>query len=217
MAVGNNELMMTMLRAICVIRDKSLLSCTTDSSHVSPEPDMKKKAVAGYPIKTPPQLGAVLQGFRKQRSLTQVQVARVRIVAKRRFGAGTGFIDRVVESHFQTIDGAGSGTGRPGSRCAPKRFGMVSYGTRKNNPGFVGLDSASIYCSLHPAALQIDPPPGSGDFASMIPHTENSPCGSDRRGNHALAAACSGTMFPTRLSGRMENQALASASVVSAR
>jgi HTH-type transcriptional regulator/antitoxin HipB len=37
---------------------------------------MKKKADAGYPIKTPQQLGAVLQGFRKQRGLTQAQVAR---------------------------------------------------------------------------------------------------------------------------------------------
>jgi hypothetical protein len=25
-----------------------------------------------------------------------------------------------------------------------------------------------MYCSPHPAALHIDPPPGSGDFASMI-------------------------------------------------
>jgi hypothetical protein len=32
---------------------------------------------------------------------------------------------------------------------------------------------ASIYCSPHPAALQIDPPPGSGDFALMIPRPEN--------------------------------------------
>ena len=37
---------------------------------------MKKKAAAGYPIQTPQQLGAVLQGFRKQRGLTQAQVAR---------------------------------------------------------------------------------------------------------------------------------------------
>ncbi|MGD1090038.1 MAG: helix-turn-helix domain-containing protein [Verrucomicrobiota bacterium] len=37
---------------------------------------MKKKIDAGYPIKTPQQLGAVLQGFRKQRGLTQAQVAR---------------------------------------------------------------------------------------------------------------------------------------------
>jgi HTH-type transcriptional regulator/antitoxin HipB len=37
---------------------------------------MKNKADAGYPIKTPQQLGAVLQGFRKQRGLTQAQVAR---------------------------------------------------------------------------------------------------------------------------------------------
>jgi HTH-type transcriptional regulator/antitoxin HipB len=37
---------------------------------------MKKKTDAGYPIKTPQQLGAVLQGFRKQRGLTQAQVAR---------------------------------------------------------------------------------------------------------------------------------------------
>ena len=76
---------------------------------------------------------------------------------------------------------------------------------------------ASIYCSPHPAALQIDPPPGSGDIASMIPRTENSHCGSDRRGHHALAVVCSGTMFPAGLGGRMENHALASASVVSAR
>jgi len=32
---------------------------------------------------------------------------------------------------------------------------------------------ASIYCSPHPAALQIDSPPGSGDFASMILRPEN--------------------------------------------
>jgi hypothetical protein len=32
---------------------------------------------------------------------------------------------------------------------------------------------ASIYCSPHPAALQIDTPPGSGDFTSMIPRPEN--------------------------------------------
>ena len=32
---------------------------------------------------------------------------------------------------------------------------------------------ASIYCSPHPAALQIDPPPGSGSFASMISRPEN--------------------------------------------
>ena len=31
---------------------------------------------------------------------------------------------------------------------------------------------ASIYCSPHPAALQIDPPPGSGSFASMISRPE---------------------------------------------
>lgn len=37
---------------------------------------MKKKTDAGYPIKTPQQLGAVLQGFRQQRGLTQTQVAR---------------------------------------------------------------------------------------------------------------------------------------------
>jgi HTH-type transcriptional regulator/antitoxin HipB len=37
---------------------------------------MKQKADAGFPIKTPQQLGAVLQGYRKQRGLTQAQVAR---------------------------------------------------------------------------------------------------------------------------------------------
>lgn len=43
--------------------------------HLSSITDMKKKAGASYTIKTPQQLGAVLQGFRKQRGLTQVQVA----------------------------------------------------------------------------------------------------------------------------------------------
>ena len=37
---------------------------------------MKQKANVRYPIQTPQQLGAVLQGFRKQRGLTQAQVAR---------------------------------------------------------------------------------------------------------------------------------------------
>ena len=37
---------------------------------------MKKQADAGYAIQTPQQLGPVLQGFRKQRGLTQAQVAR---------------------------------------------------------------------------------------------------------------------------------------------
>jgi HTH-type transcriptional regulator/antitoxin HipB len=37
---------------------------------------MKQKPDTGYPIKTPQQLGAVLQGYRKQRGLTQAQVAR---------------------------------------------------------------------------------------------------------------------------------------------
>jgi hypothetical protein len=32
---------------------------------------------------------------------------------------------------------------------------------------------ASIYCSPHPSALQIDSPPGSGSFASVIPRPEN--------------------------------------------
>src|ERR1035438_1751593 len=32
---------------------------------------------------------------------------------------------------------------------------------------------ASIFCSPHPAALQIDTPTGSGDLASMIPRSEN--------------------------------------------
>ena len=39
----------------------------------------------------------------------------------------------------------------------------------------------------------------------------------DRRERHALAAICNGTMFPACLGGRMENHALASASVASAR
>jgi HTH-type transcriptional regulator/antitoxin HipB len=62
--------------AISVIRDKCFLSCITDNCHLSSKTDMKKKTDAGYPIKTPQQLGAVLQGFRKQRGLTQAQVAR---------------------------------------------------------------------------------------------------------------------------------------------
>jgi HTH-type transcriptional regulator/antitoxin HipB len=62
--------------AISVKRDKCLLSCITDNCHLSSKTDMKKKIDAGYPIKTPQQLGAVLQGFRKQRGLTQAQVAR---------------------------------------------------------------------------------------------------------------------------------------------
>jgi HTH-type transcriptional regulator/antitoxin HipB len=37
---------------------------------------MKKTTDAAYPIQTPRQLGAVLQGFRQQRGLTQAQVAR---------------------------------------------------------------------------------------------------------------------------------------------
>ena len=72
-------LMMTLVAvvaAISVIRDKCFLSCITDNSHLSSKTDMKKKTDAGYPIKTPQQLGAVLQGFRKQRGLTQAQVAR---------------------------------------------------------------------------------------------------------------------------------------------
>ena len=36
---------------------------------------MKQKANVRYPIQTPQQLGAVLQGFRKQHGLTQAQVA----------------------------------------------------------------------------------------------------------------------------------------------
>ena len=39
----------------------------------------------------------------------------------------------------------------------------------------------------------------------------------DRRERHALAAICNGTMFPACLGGKMENHALASASVASAR
>ena len=62
--------------AISIIRDKRHLSCIADKRHLSSIADMKKKPDSGYPIKTPEQLGAILQGFRKQRGLTQVQVAR---------------------------------------------------------------------------------------------------------------------------------------------
>ena len=61
---------------ISVKRDKCLLSCITDNCRFSSKTDMKKKIDAGYPIKTPQQLGVILQGFRKQRGLTQAQVAR---------------------------------------------------------------------------------------------------------------------------------------------
>lgn len=37
---------------------------------------MKKNEHSGFPIKTPQQLGAILQGFRKKRGLTQAQVAQ---------------------------------------------------------------------------------------------------------------------------------------------
>jgi HTH-type transcriptional regulator / antitoxin HipB len=62
-------------RGLLVKRDKCHLSCITDKRRLSSITDMKKKADAVYPIKTPGQLGAVLQGFRKQRGLTQAQVA----------------------------------------------------------------------------------------------------------------------------------------------
>lgn len=62
--------------AISAKRDKCFLSCITDKSYLSSKADMKNKVDAGYPIRTPQQLGAVLQGYRKQRGLTQAQVAR---------------------------------------------------------------------------------------------------------------------------------------------
>ena len=63
--------------AISALCDNDVLSCIADKVRLSCRTDMKKKADAGYPIKTPQQLGAVLQGFRKQRGLTQPQVAHV--------------------------------------------------------------------------------------------------------------------------------------------
>jgi hypothetical protein len=43
--------------------------------------------------------------------------------------------------------------------------------------------AASMYCSPQPAALHIDPPPGSGCFAFMIPRPEN--CLTDTQGGWA--------------------------------
>ena len=44
---------------------------------------------------------------------------------------------------------------------------------RESEADYVSPVVASIYCSPHPAALQIDPLPGSGNFAFMILHTGN--------------------------------------------
>ena len=57
----------------------------------------------------------------------------------------------------------------------PVRSQSAVAGCRARESGFNCRSpvAASIYCSPHPAALQIDPPPGSGDFASTIPRPEN--------------------------------------------
>lgn len=56
-------------RQISVKRDKCHLSCIRDKTRLSLLTDMKN-----YPVKTPQQLGAVLQGCRKTQELTQAQV-----------------------------------------------------------------------------------------------------------------------------------------------
>lgn len=59
-------------------RDKCVLSCIRDKIRLSLLKDMKT-----YPVKTPQQLGALLQGCRKTRQLTQAQVgARVGLPQK---------------------------------------------------------------------------------------------------------------------------------------
>jgi hypothetical protein len=62
------------------------------------------------------------------------------------------------------------GTVRELSAASPQSHGVVCA-----NPKFNCMSpvAASIYCSPHPAALQIDSPPGSGSFASMILRPEN--------------------------------------------
>ncbi len=62
------------------------------------------------------------------------------------------------------------GTVRELSAASPQSRGVVCANRSFNCRSPV---LASIYCSPHPAALQIDPPPGSGNFASMISRPEN--------------------------------------------
>ena len=52
-----------------LLRDKKVLPCLRDKAVLSSLADMND-----YPIKTPQQLGSVLQGYRKERGLTQKAV-----------------------------------------------------------------------------------------------------------------------------------------------
>jgi hypothetical protein len=52
--------------------------------------------------------------------------------------------------------------------------GAAAWGrARESEADYVSPVVASMSCSPNPAALQIDPPPGSGNFASMILRPEN--------------------------------------------
>jgi len=54
---------------LSLLRDKQFLPCKRDKSILSSLTDMNN-----YPIKTPKQLGSVLQGYRRERGLTQTDV-----------------------------------------------------------------------------------------------------------------------------------------------
>jgi len=58
---------------------------------------------------------------------------------------------------------------------ARKKSGRIRFEAVRVNQGrdCVSPVVASMYCSPHPAALHIDPPPGSGCFAFRIPRPEN--------------------------------------------
>jgi len=103
-----------------------------------------------------------------------------------------------------------------GKACPEKRMTAIPC-ARGSEADYVSPVGASIYCSPHPAALQIDPPSSFGNFASMISRTENSQCDRYRRGHHPLAAICSGTTFSADVGGMMENHAFASLSRTSCR
>ena len=71
------------------------------------------------------------------------------------------------------------GKGKTNARNSPEwdvgGCSATDTGAVRVNQGRDGMSpvAASIYCSPHPAALQIDAAPGSGSFASMIPRPEN--------------------------------------------
>jgi HTH-type transcriptional regulator/antitoxin HipB len=66
------------LVAISHLRDKQLLPCKRDKQNLSSLTDMND-----YPIKTPKQLGSVLQGYRREQGLTQTDVgAKVGLAQK---------------------------------------------------------------------------------------------------------------------------------------